>query len=551
MLLSLYIKNYAIIEEIRIDFGSGLTTITGETGAGKSIILGALSLVLGKRADNISLNNVDSKCIIEAEFQNTNTQLKNIFETNELDYDSEIILRREISPNGKSRAFINDSPVNLALLAQIAEYLIDIHSQQQNIYLRDQSFLISLLDKYSENENILIEYHSAFKNFNDISNKLTQLQNQEKEIKAEFDYISFQYKELSAYKLEDIDIQEIENDLSTQENAEEILSALSEINQIIENDDIGLITSFKNIQNLLKKTQDHHKPSIDYYKRFESILIELQDLQLEFQKSIDDINIDPEKLSILQNVYNEISSLFSKHQVNSIDELIAIRNNLEEKINNIENYDDQIISFKNERNTYSNKLSELSKIISFNRKEKGKLFEKKIEVLLSDLGIPKGTFLIEFEQSKEFLSTGNDIINFLFSSNHGVIPQPLAKIASGGEISRLMLSIKTTLSEKVSLPTIIFDEIDTGVSGEIAHKMGNIMQLLARNMQIISITHLPQIASKGHEQFTVEKRLTNNITKTTIRKLSTDERITEIAKLLSGSEITNASIENAKVLLNS
>jgi len=551
MLSSLYIKNYAIIDEIKIDFNNGLSTITGETGAGKSIILGALSLVLGNRAENSILINQDSKCIIEAEFKNKNKQLSKIFQENDLDYDSDIILRREIAANGKSRAFINDSPVNLNILALIAEYLIDIHSQHQNIYLRDQTFLISLLDKYAENDQLLIEYQKFLKDFNRLTERLNDLKNHESEIKSELSYLNFQFNELSEFNLEKINLNEVEEELKVHENAEEILSKLSEINQIIDNEDIGLINQFKSIQILLKKIQEFHAPSKEYLNRFESVLIELQDLQLEITKNIDSVNVDPEKLNNLQNTFNAVNSLLNKHKKNNTEELIELRNNIEEKIQNIESFDTQIIDLQESQKKLLDELIRISEKISVNRKEKSKIFENGIEILLNELGIPKGKFEIQFNKSEKFLATGTDKIEFLFSSNSGINPQPLSKIASGGEISRLMLSIKTILSEKVQLPTIIFDEIDAGISGEIAHKMGLIMQQLARNMQIISITHLPQIASKGNEQFIVEKRLINNKTITSIKKLNQQERINEIARLLSGSEITDASIENAKVLLNS
>lgn len=550
MLSTLYIKNYAIIDEIKIEFNKGFTTITGETGAGKSIILGALSLVLGNRVDSNILKNQDSKCIIEAEFKADSKQLVKIFEENDLDFDNEIILRREISAQGKSRAFVNDSPVNLNILAQIAEYLIDIHSQHQNIYLRDQNFLLSLLDKYSDNEKNVESFQSHLKEYTTISNQLFELRNEENSIKSELDYLSFQLKELNEFKLEELDLKEIENDLNIQENAEEILNNLSEINSLLENDEIGIINQIKAIQNHLKRIQNFHYSSKEYLSRFESILIEIQDLQMEITSDSDNVTIDPEKLVSLQTTFNTINSLFTKHRVDSIQELINIRNTIKNKINTIESFDEQISDLEKNQKTIIRKLSDLGTKISNTRKVKSKIFEDKIKLLLSDLGINKGEFIIQFDSSDKFLSTGTDKVEFLFSSNSGIEPQILSKVASGGEISRLMLSIKTILSEKVQLPTVIFDEIDAGISGEIADKMGDIMHQLSQNMQIISITHLPQIACKGNEQFIVQKRLTNNKTVTTIKKLNQEERINEIARLLSGSSITAASIENAKELLN-
>lgn len=550
MITSLYIKNYAIIDEIKMDFSNGLTTITGETGAGKSIILGALSLVLGNRIDNNGFKNQDLKCIIEAVFLNQSKQLENIFKTNELDYDEEIILRREISPNGKSRAFVNDSPVNLALLAQIAEFLIDIHSQHQNIYLRDQNFLTSLLDRYSNNENYLINYKNKFEELNRISIELEDLRNRENEIKSEFDYLSFQYKELTSFKLDELELNEIENGLKIQENAEEILNNLSEINEIIENEEFGLSLQLKEIQTLFKKIEKFHSSSNSLLERFESINIELLDIQNEIQQNIESVNNDPEKLAQLQDIYNTISLLFTKHNAKTIDELISTRESIKNKIDNIELFDEKITELDSKKAELLIELEKVALSISNNRKKHSQIFQTEIVKLIKGLGIENGNFVIHIKKADKLLNSGFDIIEFLFSSNSGLEPQNLSKIASGGEISRLMLSIKTILSEKVNLPSIVFDEIDIGVSGEIAHKMGETMERLANNMQIISITHLPQIASKGNEQFSVEKRLNLGKTITTIRKLNKEERITEIAKLLSGSEITEASIENAKILLN-
>jgi len=549
MLESLKINNYALIQELDISFEKGFSTLTGETGAGKSILLGALGLALGKRADINSLRNNEKKCVIEACFNIGDFNLKSVFSTLDIDYEDTTIIRREITPSGKSRSFINDTPVNLNDLKTLSERLIDIHSQHENLALNNSLFQMSVLDAISKNSSTLNLYKKTYNQFNKLKKELLQLEEKANLASSEADYIQFQFNQLNDIKLENINQEELEQELELLNHAEDIQLNLSSAFSLLTNNDINAIDQLKQAKQSFEKIQEFYPEAKELVQRINSCIIELQDISSETETGAESIEYNPERVIVLKEQLDKLYSLFQKHQVESIAELIRLRNSLEESILEDESYAVNIEKIKVALKIEENKLEDLSKQLTESREKAISKLINNITTLLSELGIPNAVFNIELTPTQDFTPSGKNHICFLFSANKSHAPQNLSKVASGGEISRLMLSIKYILSQSVALPTIIFDEIDTGVSGEIAHKMANIMQNMSGNMQVISITHLPQIAAKGQSHYRVYKHDVNSHTETKITKLDNNQRINEVAKMLSGEDITQQAIENAKSLI--
>jgi len=549
MLKTLYIDNYALIENLKIEFNKGLSIITGETGAGKSILLGALSLLTGKRADTSVLFDKEKKCIVEAIFDIKQYNLDEIFANNQLDYDDILIIRREIQSNGKSRAFINDTPVNLDLLQQISSKIIDIHSQHENLILNDPDFQLKVVDIYAHLEKDLEIYKKNYKNYLEIQKeyKLT-LENYNK-LKTEIDYYQFLYNELEELNLKENEIEELEIELEQLTHAEEIKSYIQSILDYFLSEEFNLLSTFKNIYYLSEKLKKYIPETENFSERIDSIIIELKDIQSEYERLNEKIYLDPDRIEFVNQRLNKIYSLLKKHNVKTDKELIDIKNELKTKLDLIENSDERLNSL--EKHLKENEAELYKKAFELSEKRIKAIpeIEEKITLMLSEVGMPQGKVKIELNRLDNFTERGIDTVNFRFSANKNVPLQDISKVASGGELSRLMLCIKSLLSEKLDLPTIIFDEIDTGISGEIANKVGEIIKNISKNRQVINITHLPQIACKGNYHYLVYKDDSSNRTKTFIKLLSNEEREIEIARMLSGEEITEAALINARELL--
>jgi DNA repair protein RecN (Recombination protein N) len=547
MISKLNIKNYALIENLEIGFQSGFITITGETGAGKSILMGALSLILGKRADTSVLLKKDAKCIIEGQFR-LNGHYKTYFEENDLDYDEESIFRREILPGGKSRAFINDTPVTLSVLKELGDQLVDIHSQHQSLQLSDHIYQLQVVDYVSNNTSLLSKYQQKYDIYLSKKSTLKEQQEEIDRISGEFEFYQYQFNELTNAELNGNEIGELEEEIKQLENAEEIKLALSNSSQTIsgEGNILQLLNEALIIQ---KKNSSLIKSSEDYASRLESTYIELKDVAEEMSLLAERIEDDPGKLLKAKERMDLIYSLFQKHRVREIEELIVIRENLNKKITAITFSDEHLKKLETELKQVWEELYQLANKLHNARSSKGSFIEKQIAAQLVQLGIPNASFVVKVNKTDQAGRNGMDDVRFLFSANKQSPVEEISKVASGGEISRLMLSIKSLLSDYKGLPTLIFDEIDAGVSGEIAERMGAIMKKMSGDRQVIAITHLPQVASQGKEHFLVYKEDDAKSTITHIRKLNQEERIIEIAKLLSGEKMTDAAISNAKALL--
>ena len=549
MLKQLSIQNYALIEKLEVDFSNGLTIITGETGAGKSILLGALGLIAGSRADAQSLQDKTKKCIVEASFNIKDYSLKDYFWANELDYDMTTNIRREITPEGKSRAFINDTPVTLTQLKGLAERLIDIHSQHQTLTLNGSEFQLSVVDAYANHADALLEYTVSFKQFKSLEKALNDLFTKESQAKKDLDYFQFQFNELDETTLKPGEQLEIEQELEALNNAEDIKLNLSRAASGLNGGEQNLLASLNEIKSLLA-SQAKFKPEINELSiRVNSSYIELKDISNELESLEQDIVYDPKRIDKLTAHLDAIYRLQQKHQVKSVEELIVIKDELSNKLLDFSSLETQIEKTKKEINSVQKVVTALAKKISANRKKEIPKIEKEIASLLSSLSMPNAQLKIEHIETDIYTSNGADKVNFLFSANKGSDFKELNKVASGGELSRLMLSIKSLIAQLTALPTIIFDEIDTGVSGDVADKVGSIMNLMAKAMQVITITHLPQIASKGESHLFVYKEDKNDKTYSNIKKLSVNERVQEIAKMLSTGTPTAAAISNAKELL--
>ena len=550
MLKSLTIKNYALIDSLEVNFSKGLIIITGETGAGKSILLGGLSLILGKRADLSQLKNKSEKCIIEGVFDVEKFNLQSVFEDLDLDYENESILRREILSSGKSRAFVNDTPVTLDVLQTLSPYLIDVHSQHQTLTLTKPEYQFKVIDTISKNDDLLFEYQSLLSQYKSEKKQLEILVNSKEETIKEYDYNSFLLKELQEANLQSGQLKDLEEQHNRLQNSELIKESLSQVNQILIDENYGLIEQLNIVKNQLLKISNYSDSYQELFERFNSVSIELDDLlnSVDDLDSLEDSN--PMALEVITEKLNQINALFLKHNTNDIDELISIQEQLEIKVSDTENLDDTIASQQKVLLQLESKLNQVAAQISKNRIKHSEPFIEQLESLLALLGMPNAKFKIDFRPAGKFLSNGKDNINFLFTANKGNDLLELKKAASGGELSRIMLSVKAILTNYLNLPTIMFDEIDTGVSGEIAKKMGVIMKKMSKKMQVFSITHLPQIASNGHSHFKVFKSDINEATKTQIKLLTKEERIDEIAHMLGGKELTQSAITHAKELLN-
>jgi DNA repair protein RecN (Recombination protein N) len=551
MLKRLYISNYALIEELDVSFPGQLTVITGETGAGKSIFLEALGLALGNRADSGTLQNKTKKCVIEAEFEVKNYDLRDFFVKNGLDYENSTILRREINAEGKSRSFINDSPVNLTVLKEIADQLIDVHSQHQTLLLNHTKFQLQLIDAFGGTTQDFDAYRKNFSQLQENKKQLGELENKERQAKKDLDYYQFLFSELNEFELNESDLKKLEEESSTLENAEFIKSALSRAAGNLGGGDSNLLSSLAQLKQSLQAITKFGNAYKELYERINASHIELKDIYNELENEEGDLVFDPEKLNEVNDKLDKINRLFKKHSVNSIADLLKVKEEVEGKLQLFNSLESEIEKLKKEITKLENACKKQAKDISDKRKKAIGGIEKSIDAILSDLSMPNAKFKIQLEVKEELGPTGIDVISFLFSANKGGEFKELQKVASGGEMSRLMLSLKSVLAQKRSLPTIIFDEIDTGISGDVANRMGNIFTQMAGNMQVISITHLPQIASKGQHHLFVYKNDDKDKTRSFIKTLSKDDRTVEIAKMLSTGKPTESAIKNAKDLLSS
>jgi len=550
LLTKVSIKNFALIDSLEIDFLSGFSTITGDTGSGKSILLNALSLIIGKRADHNLLKNDKLKCIIEAEFNLSNYNLNKIFKQNDLDYFQHSILRREVLPNGKSRSFINDTPVNLDIMRSIGEKLIDIHTQNQSLILSNDQFFFSLIDSLSEQQNIVNNFSHNLILFKELNNELEKLNRLNVSLQNDYDYNDFLLNELSSAELCIDEQNNLEENLKALKNSEEILNSLHQIDNLIQNDSNCIENQIRNLNFILSNISKYSNKYSDIKNRVESILIELDDIKLELRDSSSEFNNNPLKSEEMESRLNLIYSLQKKHSVNSVSDLLDVQNNLQKKLDDNDSIGIDIENLKNEILIKESLLKELSKKISISRKKILPNLKIEIESILSTLGMENSSFIFNLKKSENYNKYGNDLIEVLFSANKGIDFSPIFKVVSGGELSRILLSIKSILSDHLNLPTMIFDEIDTGISGEMSNAMANLMLKMSKKMQIISITHLPQIAAKGEHHFNVYKYEKLGTTNTKIKKLNNDERVEEIAKMLSGDQISSSALTHAKELLN-
>ncbi len=551
MLTNIRISDYALISHLDIDFRKGFSVITGETGAGKSIILGALGLVMGNRADTKAIREGAKKCVVEVDFDISGYNLADFFELNDLDYADQCTIRREVSSNGKSRTFVNDTPVNLQALKDLSGKLIDIHSQHENLQLGQDDFQRSIIDNVADNKAVLTAYVTAYNDFITAHKELEELRHKADQERNEQDYLSYQYQQLADAKLkqgEDIDL---ESEISILSHAEEIKSLL--------NDSVGNMTAEHGVLNLLREAEQYLSKAVKYNtdiqefeQRLHSVIIEIKDISDSVDSLQRQTDYDPKRLQQAEERFDLLNSLMSKHHVNTVSDLIAVRDQLEVRLNQINSYDQQLEEAQKRYNECVSSLREHAEVLTQSRKAITDEAEKRITDTLLQLGIRHAQFKIQISRLEQFTPNGADRITFMFSANKNQQLQDVANVASGGEIARIMLAIKSLTAISTlhnSLPTLLFDEIDTGVSGEIADSMGKIMKDMSHNRQIISITHLPQIAARGEVHYKVYKQDNNDRTETHISRLSPDERITEIAAMLSGNGITNAAIANAKELL--
>lgn len=550
MIVSLSIENFALIEKLSVRFSDGFSVITGETGAGKSILLGALGLVLGKRADLSSLKNKEEKCIIEAHFQLKNYNLKSFFEDNDLDYEEETIIRREILPSGKSRAFVNDTPVNLNELQELSKFLIDIHSQHQTQELSDDGVQFQIIDSVASNFDVLKEYSQHLKEYRKLNSDLRDKKELLLSIAKEQDYHTFLLEELLAAKLKAGEQDLLETQFEKLNNVELINENLARILSLSNQEPFGVIQSIKDIKLSIQKIASYSQEFSDLSDRISSLLIEFDDIEKEISLLAESVNSDPEELQLINEKLQLIYSLQKKHQVNTVEELLLIQDDLDAKVVSSVTLESEINSLELQIKNIEVQLNELADTLRQNRNKAIPILTEKLEVILAQLGMVNARFNIQIIKKENYFYNGMDEIQFLFSANKGSDFGLLKKVASGGEMSRIMLAVKSILSQYSKLPTIIFDEIDTGVSGEIAHKMGDILKQMSENMQVFAITHLPQIAGKGKEHIKVYKVIKDDQTLSELKLLSKEERVMEIAQMLSGANVSESALNHAKELLN-
>lgn len=550
MLSDLSIKNYALIDTLQVQFDSGFTSITGETGAGKSILLGGLALVLGKRADLSNINDPNKKCCIEATFNIENFNLKSFFEEHDLDFETLTILRREILPSGKSRAFINDTPVNLTTLAELGGQLIDIHSQQQTQELTHDDFQFQIIDALAKNSTPLETYQHLLKSHKLAQKQHTELIASKIQSEKEQDYQTFLLNELTEANLKAIDLEALENEYNTLNNVESIQTELALAIQIISTEDLGVASNLRTLKQVFQKLSEIASVYAPLSERIQSIAIELDDVFNEIESEQSKLEVNPTRLNEIDAILQTVHNLFSKHAVNTIEALIEIEADLTTQLDNLASLDDAIATLENQLKSLVKQLDTQAKALHKQRQQVLPDLVQQLETILTDLGMPNARFKLVLNPSDSYLYNGKDQLEFLFTANKGGQFLPLKKAASGGELSRIMLAIKSVLSKYQQLPTIMFDEIDTGVSGEIAHKMGDIMSQMSADMQVFSITHLPQIAAKGQTHFKVYKQDTQNNTVTFLKKLTAQERVEELAQMLGGKKLSESAIAHANQLLN-
>ena len=550
MLKSLFIQNFVLIDNLDIRFDRGFSVITGETGAGKSIILGALSLVLGQRADGKSIKQGADKCVIEAVFDVSKYQLESFFLGNDLEYDSEsCILRRELYASGKSRAFVNDSPVSLAILKELGTKLIDIHSQHQNLLLGDNRFQLRVVDVMAENEILLILYKKEYTRYQGLRKELAALKERAAQSKQEEDYVRFQLEQLEEANLQPAEQEELEQEQETLSHAEEIKSSLYRASSCLDGEEQGVVSLLKESLTAMDALERYFPRAKEIVERLRTAYIDLNDLASEMEGLMEDVEFNPDRLAWVNERLDTLYALQQKHRVASMEELIALRDQFRALLADMDSYDEQIASLEKQVQDAYKELLQQAAVLSEQRKIASVAFAKQLVEMVAPLGMPHTRFQVEVVPRKEPESDGMDEIRFLFSANKSMALQPVAQTASGGEISRLMLCIKAMIAGFTALPTIIFDEVDTGVSGDIADKMGHIMQDLGSKMQVFAITHLPQIAAQGEAHYFVYKEDVKDRTLTRIRPLDKAERVREVARMLSGSALTEASLANAKDLL--
>ena len=551
MLRSLYIQNYALIEKLDISFETGFSVITGETGAGKSIILGAIGLLLGQRADVKAIRRGASKCIIEARFDIAAYGMRPFFEENELEYDEECILRREVQASGKSRAFINDTPASLAQMKELGEQLIDVHSQHQNLLLNKEGFQLNVLDILAHNDAALEKYHLRYGEWKQTERELAELMSLAEKSRSDEDYIRFQLEQLEEAHLVEGEQEELEQEAETLSHAEEIKAGLYRVEQSFVSDEGGLLSYLKDSLNTLNCLQRVYQPAKELTERMESAYIELKDISHEVSSQSDSVEFNPVRLEEVNERLNLIYSLQQKHRVQTLDELIALTDEYRSKLSDITSYDERIAELTVRKEEQYKQVKQQAELLTKARTKAAREVEKQLAARLIPLGMPNVRFQIEMGLKKEPGLQGEDTVNFLFSANKNGTLQNISSVASGGEIARVMLSIKALIAGAVKLPTIVFDEIDTGVSGEIADRMADMMQEMGdRNRQVISITHLPQIAARGRAHYKVDKKDSDTETNSHIRRLTDEERVEEIAHMLSGATLTEAALSNAKSLLD-
>jgi len=550
MLTSLSIKNFALIDSLFVNFSDGFSIITGETGAGKSILLGGLALILGKRADLSSLKDKENKCVIEGEFIISKYNLESFFDKNDIDFDERTIIRREILPSGKSRAFINDTPTTLTVLSSLSDKLIDVHSQHQTLQLADTNFQFLIIDALADISKYLSSYKKGLSLYKKLSSELQILINKQKEAADQHDYNSFLFNELVEADFKQNEQEFLEETLEKLNHAEEIKILLTEAGQLGDADEIGIADLLHKYQNILIKLSKFTKDFSELSGRITSLKIEFEDIAQELNNSNETIEYSPEEIEKYNSRLQALYDLLKKHQVVTIDELLEKQELLSEQVSSVENATSILEEKKDEISEVENKLNNVAKLITENRKKAIPVLIKQLEALLIELEMPTTSFKINLNESQGFLSNGKDELEFLIATNKGSNYEPLKKIASGGEMSRIMLAVKSILSNYSNLPTIIFDEIDTGVSGEVSNRIASVMASMSDNMQVVAITHLPQIAAKGDHHFKVYKSETNNQTVTNIKILTDTERVKEVAEMLSGKEIADSAIMHAKQLLN-
>lgn len=549
MLTRLRIQNYALIRELDVDLSPGFSIITGETGAGKSILMGALSLILGQRADSSVLNDKSAKCVVEAVFRVDGLGLEDLFLSNDLDFDNFAIFRREINPAGKSRAFINDSPVMLKIMQDIGFRLIDIHSQNQNLEINDQSFQMMVVDICAGNQELLLSYKKTYSEYRKLVSDLNDAESEVEKSKADLDYYQFQFDQLHKAALIENEQEELEKELEMLTHAEEIKSGLSNISELLNGENISALNQIKTVVGLYTKMVHFLPEATLLSHRLESLYVDLKDIVQESEGIAEKVEYDPERIRIVNERLDILYSLQQKHHVKSVEELIALRNSFDAKIRTVSSREEELLRLAQLKDLKSIEVENLANLLSTNRLSVSSEIESRVIKQLLLLGMPNSRFKVEITPLNSPGTNGKDLVCFLFTANKNGVLYDISKVASGGEMSRVMLAIKALISKSKALPTIVFDEIDAGVSGEIAERMGVILKEISSDMQVINITHLPQIAAKGDHHFLVYKQDSANDTTTRLKRLSKTERIEELAKMLSGENITAAAIMNAEELL--